>query len=129
MSKLPEFGLKDEYREDYFPQTRIRAKKGPSSWEQVKDDRKAYGKHFDFRILDENVFMPCSEAAQEWLYAHFSCDSTFYTLAPDDGVCYTGVVVDRGLDVVLERAARAGLISEEFALNALDEQMRQEGRE
>ena len=105
------FGLKPDY-EMYPEREQVRAAGGPNMWEMVKQYQYNFGDNFDFRILDDNVFFPTCLAAQHWIYNKFPEDSTYYTLAPDDGDVWVGVVVDRGLDEVLAAARRDGLVDE-----------------
>jgi len=120
------FGLKADY-EMYPEREQIRAAGGPSLWDVVRKDKKNFGESFDFRILDDNVLFPTCQAAQEWIYAKFPEDSTYYTLAPEDGNEWVGVVVDRGLDDVLRAAERDGLIDEADYCAAMEERDRSAG--
>jgi hypothetical protein len=103
---------------------RFHAKRGPSKWLEIHDDRNQYGKDYDFKILDGNCFMPCSPAAQHWIW---------YVLPEDiDAVTgldgYVGYVIEHGLEVLLDAADRDGLLSEDEytkAMNEADEIARQ----
>lgn len=124
------YQIKPDY--DMYPEReQVRAAGGPNLWDVVRKNQKNFGKNFDFRILDENVLFPTCRACQEWIYAMFPEDSTYYTLAPDqDGNEWVGVVVDRGLDIVLDAADRDGLISEdEYVANMENEQTINQGYE
>ena len=127
LESIGRYDLKPDYQM-YPEREQVRASGGPSNWDFVKNYQRYFGDCFDYRILDGNVLFPCSIAMQEWIYAKFPEDSTYYTLAPDDGVCWIGVVVDRGLDEIMARAAEDGLLSEEqyvAKMNENDNLMRQ----
>ena len=118
------FGLKPDFDMHHVKTQRLSNKCGVNRWNEVKDDPEAHGKDFDYRILDDNVFMPACDAAQQFVYRFFPEGVTYY--CDLDGWC--GVVVDSGLDTIIGRAAELGLLSEEFyQLSMENEQVMRQG--
>ena len=79
---------------------------GENRWLEVKDDPTAYGKDFDYHILDGDVFAPDCVAAQEWIRFKVGEDQHWYEVGD-----FWGVQVTR-LDEIVASARRSGLIRE-----------------
>lgn len=112
------YGLKPDWDKDHFPIKHVRPKLAPNKWDAVKNDPHAHGKDFDYRIMDGDVFMPCCDAAQEYVYAKFPEGSTYYTDL--DG--WTGVKItafpywslEQTINNITNQALKDGLLSEEL---------------
>ena len=67
LQSIGRFGLTEDNAERPRPMAQ-RVKRGPSKWLEIHDDPNAYGKDFDYRVMDGDVFMPLCPAAVEWGY-------------------------------------------------------------
>jgi len=90
---------------------------GPSAWDFVKDDPKAFGPEHDFEVIVEGsvvIFDPVSKAALQWCYAHL----------PEDCMRWgkVGYVVEpRYIDDIIKGAKRDGLMSRQDYVEAMEE--------
>jgi hypothetical protein len=94
-----------------------KAKRGPSKWLEIHDDSTKYGKDFDFRIMDGDVFMPVCEAAKQWAY--YVLPEGLDRYSDLDG--NHGWRIPNGLPVLLDAAERDGLLSEEQYVENMNE--------
>ena len=113
-------GLKPDWdRENVRGREKVLA--GPNRWDEVKDDPKHYGKNFDYRIMDGDVFIPCCVAAQEWVRKQVGETQHWYSDL--DG--FLGVKMGKGQGyyqgMFLKAAARDGLLSEEEYIQSMSE--------
>jgi len=91
--------------------------RGPSKWLEIHDDANAYGKDFDFRVMDGNVVMPVCEAAAE--YFAYVLPEGLDRYSDLDG--NHGYRIPNGLDILLDAAGEDGLLSEERYVENMNE--------
>lgn len=98
--------------------------RGPNQWEDVKDDRGAYGDTHDYEIVRAGsitVINPVCDAALHWCYYHLPED------CPRWGA--VGFAIETNyVGAILEAMAEDGLLSEEeyvYNMNAEDRDRRQ----
>ena len=94
------FGLRGDFDMHNVRRIEPKATRGPSKWLEIHDDANAYGRDFDYRILDSDVFMPLCRAASEW--CHHVLPEGLDRYSDLDG--NHGYRIPNGLDVLLDAA-------------------------